>query len=181
MYGLVNRAIEELVIDRAGPESWEAVKRRAKVGLAGFFSMTPYPDQVTYDLVAAASHVLDTPTDQLLAALGRHWILFTAAEGYGDMLRMAGEDLHEFLQNLDALHSSLGMAMPGLRPPSFVVRDEGDGILRVTYHSQREGLGPMVLGLLEGLAERFNTKVQIERRVKEDCEEFLLTSVFGGH
>ena len=99
MYGLVNRAIEELVIAEAGRSIWETIKRKAGVTVPSFVSMKPYPDAMTYDLVAAASEVMEVPADELLCAFGKHWILFTAAQGYGPALEMAGSDLREFVGN----------------------------------------------------------------------------------
>ena len=39
--------------------------------------------------------------------------------------------------------------------PRFSVEDLADGALRVHYRSEREGLAPIVVGLLRGLAGRF--------------------------
>lgn len=168
MYGLVNRAIEELVNERAGSAAWEAVCRRAGNAPRQFASMQPYPDSLTYDLVAAASEVLQMPAEAVLRAFGRHWILFTAREGYGALLDAAGRDLRDFLLGLDALHARLAIPMPELVPPRFRVCEETDGTLRVSYASDRAGLAPMVLGLLEGLAERFEAKVRVSMQDDRD-------------
>jgi hypothetical protein len=183
MYGLVNRAIEELVTERAGRPTWEAVKRRAGVTAPGFVSMDPYPDSLTHDLVVAASELLGQPPETLLRALGHYWILFTARGDYGALFDMAGDSLHDFLAHLDAMHSRLATIMPELVPPSFSVRPERGGTLRVRYESPREGLAPMVVGLLEGLAEFFESDASVEHVVVRGegvpADEFLLVLAKG--
>lgn len=174
MYGLVNRAIEELVIATAGKETWNRVKQQAGVTEATFISMHPYPDEMTYSLVGAASEILEVDAAELLRGFGKHWILFTANEGYGSLLDMAGDTLRDFLMNLDALHARLGMSMPDLQPPSFRVRDGEDGQLTLLYYSERDGLAPMVVGLLEGLGERFSVDLKIEHQAFADRDEFHL-------
>ncbi|MEM7411596.1 MAG: heme NO-binding domain-containing protein [Myxococcota bacterium] len=169
MYGLVNRAIEELVLEQAGPAAWNQIRKRAQLQIPGFVSMQAYPDAITYALVGAASQVLDIAPSELLRAFGRHWILFTGREGYGSLLEAAGQDLREFLLNLDALHARLGLSMPELVPPSFSV-EEADGALRVEYRSTRVGLAPMVVGLLEGLGELFDEPVSVEHVQTRDEE-----------
>ena len=93
MYGLVNKAVEELVCSRFGEEAWETIKRKAGVEIDAFVSMDSYPDDVTYKLVAAASEVLAMPSDDILKAFGEYWVLYTAREGYGELLKMSGKSL----------------------------------------------------------------------------------------
>jgi hypothetical protein len=100
MYGLVNKAIEQMVCARFVLETWEIIKRTAGVSSAAFLSMESYPDDVT--------------------------------------------------QRLMLLH----------------------------YFSDRPGLAPMVVGLLEGLAEIFHTSIDIaqvaHRDAGDDHDRFAL-------
>ncbi len=162
MYGLVNRAIEEMAIQVAGQEIWEAIKLKAGVEETTFLSMQAYPDKITYDLVEAASEILEVPADDLLRQFGKHWILFTAQEGYGSLLEASGSDLREFIENLDTMHSRIATTMPELNPPSFECEENAPDLLTIRYFSDREGLAPMVVGLLEGLGEMFNTPIFVE-------------------
>lgn len=178
MYGLVNRAIEELVVERAGRLAWEVAKRRAGVQVPSFISMRAYPDQMSFDLVAAASHVLGIPVPEVLREFGRHWVLFTGGGAYGSLFRVAGSSVREVLQGLDGLHSRLSTSMPELLPPSVAVVGESAEGLRVRYESSREGLEAMMIGLIEGLGELFETPVEVEHVVSRaqgaEAEEFLV-------
>src|SRR4051812_42345266 len=105
MYGMVNKAVEDLVTTRFGAAAWAAIKQRAGVEHEVFLSMDPYPDDITYRLVDAASDVLHLHTDAVLEAFGEYWTLYTAQEGYGEMFKLSGDTLLEFLLNLDELHT----------------------------------------------------------------------------
>jgi len=178
MYGLVNRAMKGLIEKECGEACWEKICRLAGFEDAEFISMQSYPDEVTYNLVGIASQELNVPADELLEAFGKYWVLYTADEGYGEMLKASGDTLPEFLQNLDMLHTRVGNLMPKLNPPSFECFDITDNSLRLEYRSTRLGLTPMVIGLLKGLGDRFGKECAITVvELKEDdstCASFKL-------
>ncbi len=171
MYGLVNRAVEGLVRSRFGDEAWLTICERAEVDPGGFVAMDLYDDAITYNLVGAASETLELSAEAVLEAFGEYWTVYTIEEGYGDLVAMMGSSLNEFLDNLDTMHDRIGHAMPGLVPPSFKRDSLEDGASVLHYFSEREGLAPMVVGLVKGLAKRFDTSIEIE----------LLDSSVPGH
>jgi hypothetical protein len=162
MYGLVNQAIEDMILSQFGQATWAEIKQKAQVAIPAFESMHSYPDTITYDLVGVASQVLQMPPEQILESFGEYWVLYTAESGYGDMLSMAGHDFTSFLQNLDTLHSIVGSMMPHLQPPSFKCTDITSNQLVLHYYSQRKGLTPMVVGLVRGLGKRFGTDCKVK-------------------
>jgi hypothetical protein len=169
MYGLVNKAIEDMVCNHFGKEAWQTIKEQAGIENDTFISMEGYPDDVTHRLVKAASQVLGLSSSEIMQAFGEYWVQYTAQEGYGEMLEMSGDNLPEFLQNLDNLHARVGVSFPKLQPPSFECTDLEDESLSLHYRSTREGLAPMVIGLVKGLGNRFDTEVdiaQIENRAE---------------
>lgn len=184
MYGLVNKAVEDLALAVGGEETWARIKEEAGVEIVAFISMDAYPDEMTYALVGAASKVLGRPAEDILRAFGRHWVLYTAREGYGPLLSSAGSTIGDFLRNLDALHARVGLTMPNLRPPSFAIDQPSDDTFIVRYFSERAGLAPMVAGLLEGVGERFGCEVRISHSVtrdEADHDEFVMEVVGALH
>lgn len=184
MYGLVNLAIEGLVKSNYDDETWVKICDEAGANAHdGFIGMDQYPDSVTYDLVAAAAKVLDTPAEDLLEAFGSYWIEYTAKQGYGDLLDMSGDTLEEFLENLDELHARVMMTFSNLQPPSFQVEHVDDSTVTLHYLTERPGLAPMVRGLLKGLASRFDTTIEIEltesRSEGADHDVFTVRSLAG--
>jgi hypothetical protein len=161
MYGLVNKAVQDLISESYGDDKWEAVKQKAGVDEEIFISHDSYPDEVTYRLVEAASEVLELPADSVLEAFGKHWILNTASKGYGEMLDAVGGSLGEFLENLPDFHTRVMVLFPNLKPPTFKVSDRKDRSLRLHYHTDRRGLTQFVVGILQGLAQRFQTEATI--------------------
>ena len=161
MYGLVNKAVQDLIVTQFGNDKWEEIKRKADIGVESFISMNPYPDEVTYNLIRAASEVLGLPPDEILEAFGEYWTVYTAREGYGEMLKLAGDSFVEFLQNLDNLHARVGLIFPKLKPPKFHCTDVTEESLRLHYRSERAGLAPMIIGLVKGLGKLFDTEVNV--------------------
>jgi hypothetical protein len=168
MYGLVNQAIEQMVLSQHSATVWQTIKQKAGIDVPFFVNMHSYPDHVTYDLVKAGGEVLNLAPEQILEAFGEYWVLFTAEKGYGDMLAMAGDTLPIFLQNLDMLHNVVGNIMPNLATPMFSCTDIGPTSLVLHYHSHRLGLAPMVIGLVKGLGKRFATPCQVNQLTSKE-------------
>ncbi|MCW5317818.1 heme NO-binding protein [Nostoc sp. KVJ3] len=178
MYGLVNKAIQDMVCSRFGEETWKEIKHKAEVDVDVFLSMEGYPDDITHKLVKAASVVLSLSPTAIIQAFGEFWVQYTAQEGYGEMMDMSGDTLPEFLENLDNLHARVGVSFPKLQPPSFECTDMEENSLSLHYRSDREGLTPMVIGLIKGLGARFDTEVHITQTQNRDegaeHDEFLV-------
>lgn len=169
MYGLVNKAIEQMVCRTHGISIWEQIKAEAGVDVAGFVSNEPYPDEVTYRLVAAASTTLDAPAEEILKAFGEHWVLHTALESYGPMMRATGKNLRDFLLRLPHLHTRVELIYPELQPPQFACHEIGETELDLHYWTTRPpGLEPFVEGLIHGLGKMFDTPVCVELRQQRD-------------
>lgn len=162
MYGMVNRALQELLVKEHGESTWHRIKDEAGVDLEEFSSMASYDDKITYDLAIAASKVLEAPLDQLLDAFGRYWVEFAKASSYAILLEQAGKDLHEILPMLNELHTRLALSFPELQPPSFEVLEDTPEHILLQYDTFRPALAPFVVGLLHGLAEMVGTPIKVD-------------------
>lgn len=162
MYGIVNKAIEDLVTENFGADKWEAVKEKSGVDVDFFLSNEPYDDAITYQLAGAASDVLGLSVGQVLNAFGEWWILKTGKEKYGGLMETGGSNLREFLVNLPMFHNRIMLMYPRLTPPEFKVSDTTETSIHLHYHSKREGLQEFVRGLLSGLAKMYHVEVAIE-------------------
>lgn len=176
MYGLVNRAIHELVTEAFGASTWEAVCAEVGIDPVGFVAMDNYPDKLTYDLVGAVSGRTGMEPNAVLEAFGKYWVEYTGMQGYGSLMASAGSTIPEFLQNLDALHSRVSATYDELQPPSFAVDVEDESTLILHYYSHRPGLAPMLIGLIQGLGQLLETQVEVEllrsRADGNDHDEF---------
>ena len=179
MYGLVNKAVTDLVVSKFGEEKWDEIVEKAGLEDDTFIGMETYDDEITYKMVAAASEVLGLTAAQVLEAFGEHWMVYTGREGYGDLIEMTGGNALEFLENLNRLHSRVRATFSELQPPKFTVFDQKDNQLTLRYESEREGLAPMVVGICRGLGVLFNEKVEatlITHRADAGYDEFRVTA-----
>ncbi len=162
MYGIVNKAIEEMVIEHYGEDVWFDIKEKSEVDIDYFLSNEPYDDIITYQLATTAAEVLNVTVGQVLNGFGEHWILRTGKEKYGGMMQAGGSSLRDFLVNLPLFHNRVMLLYPKLTPPEFKVSDAEERSIHVHYHSKREGLQEFVRGLLVGLGKLYHTPVIVE-------------------
>ena len=179
MYGLINEAVQGLVTENFGEEAWVKICAKAGLDHAGFVSMQQYPDSVTYDLVGAASSVLGMTPELILETFGRYWVQYVGSQAYGELMDAAGSSLGEFLENLDHMHSRVMISYPNLTPPSFRVQSNTENEIILHYKSDRPGLCPLVVGLLYGLADRFETRIEVDSLdgTKEDVTGIFKISI----
>lgn len=162
MYGIVNKAIEDLVISKFGEEKWEAVKERSGIDIDFFISNEPYNDDITFKLVVAVSTEINIPVSDVLQTFGEWWILKTGKEKYGGLMEAGGQSLREFLINLPIFHNRIILIYPKLTPPEFKVSHIEDRSIHMHYFSKRSGLQEFVRGLFMGLGKMYNTPMEVE-------------------
>lgn len=156
MYGLLSTAIRDYIITDFGAEAWADITPESV-----FDKMAPYPDEITYALIARASAVLEVPQDALLEGIGRHWVAYCDAQGYGLLFDSFGKSLRSFLLSLGTLHDRVAQSFPALKPPNFDTRELADGVIEILYSTHRPGLCPMVRGIIVGLGVRFRQEISI--------------------
>jgi hypothetical protein len=162
MYGIVNKAIEDLVKENFGEEKWELIRQRSGVEIDFFLSNEPYDDDITFKLAIATAEEMGMSVENVLIAFGEWWVLRTSKEKYGGLMEAGGASLKEFLKNLPVFHNRVMLIYPKLTPPEFKVSDATENSIHVHYHSKREGLQEFVRGLLQGLGKLYKTDVAIE-------------------
>ncbi|MFN5324224.1 MAG: heme NO-binding domain-containing protein [Bacteroidota bacterium] len=161
MYGLVNQAIQGLVVENFGADTWEKIKSKAGVDEEAFLSNKIYDDSITYNLAGAAAQTLGISVGEVLHAFGKYWVLKVGNQKYGTLMRSGGDSLMEFLLNLPNFHSRVMLIYSDIRPPEFKIEQKDPRRVLVHYYSSREGLTDFMSGLISGLAELYQTEAQI--------------------
>jgi hypothetical protein len=178
MYGIVNKAIQGLIVENFGEEAWQKIKDKSGVHVVAFLSNNSYPDEMTYKLAAAASETLNLSMKDVLIAFGEYWVLNTVTKGYGSLMKSGGSSLREFLVNLPDFHSRVMLTFPNLTPPEFRVSNIKDRSLNLQYYSKREGLMYFVFGLIQGLGKSYDTDTKVtilkQKNGTYDHDEFLV-------
>jgi hypothetical protein len=161
MYGIVNKAIEDLVVHHYDKPSWEAIRKRSNIDVDFFISNEPYDDDITYKLAEAVAVEKNLPLSTVFELFGEWWVLKTSMEKYGSLMVAGGDSLKAFLIGLPSFHSRIMLMYTKLTPPEFKISDIEQSSVCVHYFSKREGLQDFVKGLLVGLGKLYKTPVQI--------------------
>lgn len=164
MYGLVNLAIEEAVLERYGIKFWNHIKSSCRDSIGDtdgtFISRVFYDDEVTYRLIDAAERILRSEKyGQVSQLFGEKFYELVQDSGYEGILRLLGGSLKDFLDNLDSFHTHLGTTYSRLKPPSFrcsyMYDHTGTKLadkLILHYYSERIGLEGFVIGMVRAAA-----------------------------
>lgn len=161
MYGIINKAIQDLVTTNFGAEKWTAIIKRSSIEVDYFISNVPYDDAITYKLAIATADEMNLSIGDVLQAFGEWWILKTTKDKYGGLLKAGGNNLKEFLINLPSFHNNIMLLFPKLTPPEFKVSDLKENSIHIHYFSKREGLQEFVKGLLIGLGKMYECPTEI--------------------
>ena len=179
MYGIVNKAIQDLVVANFGEEKWEAILERSGIEEDFFISSEAYDDDITFKLAIAVSDEMNMTLKDVLIAFGEWWVIKTTKEKYGGLMESGGSSLKEFLENLPLFHNRVMLIYPKLTPPEFKVSEVSENSLKLHYFSKREGLQEFVRGLIQGLGKMFNTETTIQllqtRDLGDDHEIFKVS------
>lgn len=160
MYGMVNQSVRGLVLEQFGEDAWTSIHEKADAP-EKFDAFRQYNDTITYELVGAASEVLEIPAETILYAFGEYWVLSVATKSYADLMDKTGTDFLTFVKGLDQMHSRIRATFPNFSPPSFRVQVLAEDRFQLDYYSDREGLLPFVEGLMHGLATHFEQEIEI--------------------
>ena len=161
MYGMVNEGLREFVIKNHGEDAWLQVCADAGLEQSRFEAMLTYDDAVTYGLVDAVRKRLGVDAATALHAFGEYWPTYAQETAIGKLIAFGGDDFVSVLESLDDMHERVVAALPQLRPPSFEVDILSERTIRLHYYSERNGLAPMAIGLLHGLAAQYNVKLEL--------------------
>ena len=156
MYGMIHGGIKQMVIEKLGRTAWNSIEQDAGIGPQELIAAVVYQDDMTIRLLRSAATQLELTVDETLHAFGRYWIRFAERGSFSTIMTFTGKDIESFISNLDRMHRAVVAALPEARVPSFTIVHRADGLLQVRYRSDRQGLDLFVLGLFEGLLERFD-------------------------
>lgn len=175
MYGMIHRAARTMCIEVLGEHAWQELAASAGFEEGDFISSHVYPDDRTMALVSAIAAKADLTVDQALEAFGTFWISYADKSAYGQVMRMNGDTLAEFLSNLDRMHGTVQRVLVDSRMPCFYVESASATHIDVLYQSDRPGLEAFVRGLLRGLMARFGATGEIAHAPASDGVRFTIT------
>ena len=155
MYGIVNIALEQLIVEENGAEYWDMIRKKAGYEDLIFSYVESYDDAVTEKLVEVASLELGITEEELLEKFGTYWVIKTAQKSYAHFFKMGGKNVREFVTNLDHIHKRLSVSFEKIRAPQFDLLRETENSMTITYTSERQSYLPLTVGLIKGLFQHF--------------------------
>jgi class 3 adenylate cyclase len=161
MYGLINLAIEEAILQRYGQKFWDLIKEDCRDSIGDtdgtFISRLYYDDEVSYRLIDAAEKILCSEKyGQVSQLFGEKFYELVQDSGYEGILKLLGGSLKDFLDNLDSFHSHLSTTYSRMQPPSFRCDQKSDNTLILHYYSERIGLEGLVMGMVKAAARELH-------------------------
>ena len=160
MKGIINKGIQELVVETFGAEVWEDVKSLAGCDEPFFAISNSYPDQMTVDLVKAASEITGLSVETVLIEYGKFIVPNTLKEQYPSYFHLAGKSPREFLLNMNRVHEHVTRSIMNSVPPEFKYEHLSDGRLLMKYRSERR-LCAVLKGLILGVGGVFGQELGV--------------------
>ena len=160
---MINKAIRTLVVRETSEEVWEQVLEASGIDEDVYEDLEAYDDGITFTLVGAVSETLDLPPADVLEMFGVYWAVDVAPKGYGEYFKAFGNDFKSFVSGLDEMHVRISKMLPSLQPPSFDIEELGENHFKIHYKSPREGLAPLAIGTLKGIAQHFGGEADIKQ------------------
>ncbi|VDL69926.1 unnamed protein product [Nippostrongylus brasiliensis] len=120
----------------------------------------------------AAASILGLSVDDMWEMYGEFLITYVCETGWERMLACMANNLQEFLDNLNSMHYFIDQIAfkSEMKGPTFQCEATGEGALRLHYFSQRQGLFPIVKGLVRQVARLMfdmDVKVNMIERSQE--------------
>lgn len=173
MHGLVNRAIQNFVVDSYGDTQWRAIAKRADIGLVDFEAMWIYDDALTPKVLNAVCDVLERPYDELMEDIGTYLVSHQNLEPLRRLLRFGGVDFVEFLHSLDDLPGRARLAVSDIELPRLELREHNMFRYSLRCEGVVKGCGYLFIGILRAMADDYGALVLLDHQGTQDGVEII--------
>jgi len=173
VHGLINWSIEKFVCETYSPAEWENIAASARLGFVGFEALMTYDDQLTFDVLAAASARLKKPQEAILVDLGTFLCSHPKLEAVRRLLRFGGDTFADFLFSLDDLADRVHLALPGLEMPDIELHLNAPGNVTMRCTGAHSGFGHVMVGILQAMADDYGTLALFEHLGRDQGAEFI--------
>ena len=173
MHGLINRSIQCFLRDTYGPAIWSAVAREAQLGFDNFETMLIYDQALTDAVIDAASRLLARPRDTVLEDLGIYLVSHPNVQSLRRLLRFGGVTYADFLHSLEDLPGRARLALPDIDLPQLDLVDHNASDFTLICHSQLDGVGHVVVGILRAMADDYGALSLVEHLGPRDGGEAI--------
>ncbi|KAK3766562.1 hypothetical protein RRG08_028680 [Elysia crispata] len=155
MYGLLFESVQMYIKQDYGDELWAAVLEQAGLPQVVFQLHKTYPDEWMLNLAKSAAQVLGNQVNDVMFYFGTCFVSFFTKFNYDQILRLAGRNYRDFLNEIDNVHETMRFSYPKMQSPSFIVQSEDRNGCILIYRSMRTGFTYYVIGQLVQCARVF--------------------------
>ena len=172
MYGMVNQAIKEMVVDEIGLDLWNKVCDKLGTSRDDFTKFEQYDDKVTLNLVVKVCELTGKDAPEILENFGKFWIEYAYRSEYSAILATFSKNPLLLIKSLNSLHERVEMNFDKLDAPSFDLIEETSNKILINYYSDRDmPLEFFVKGLFSGIFDHFGWKSKVEIVEKIDTSK----------
>lgn len=169
MKGMIFSEFLEHTREKFGLEVMDRTITKSENTNDSYVSIGQYPPEEMLNLVGSLSRISDVPVDDLLESFGQY-LFKRFSELYPDLVNKY-ENLFHLLLHLDSeIHIEVYKLIDGASPPNFrfTHTDQQSGALVYTSPLR---LNSLVIGLVKGAADYFNTTVQVVKDEEQASPE----------
>lgn len=167
MHGLVNKALQDFLLETYGREIWDAIRRDAGLEFDRFEPMMQYDSILTQRVLHAVSFRLARTSESFLEDVGTWLVTRSDHDAIRRLLRFGGQDFFDFLCSLDELPGRLKLAIPHFDVPLFHLAFDGASKATVLLTWPEVNLTPIVVGALRAMADDYGALVLLEAQDSE--------------
>ncbi|MCB0331163.1 MAG: heme NO-binding domain-containing protein [Bdellovibrionales bacterium] len=171
MKGEIFNLFECFISESFGDETFESILDSAQPELSTqepFIGPGTYPDQDFFSIVKAAINHTGLPLEKAAFLFGKYCFPHLGRKIPGYLNQFSHPK--DFLLTLDkVIHVEVRKVFKNAEPPEFSYEDPGPNELIMIYRSKRK-LYAFAEGLIQGVAEHFQTSITIQRTII-DMEE----------
>lgn len=169
MKGTVVKAMQEMIEDEHGEDTWEEILENSE--LEDNFKATilsDIEDEKFKNLLGSVADVLSVSEKEAMDTFSRYFINEYAPDTYGIYFSQA-DSAREFLLNMDDVHKQLTKNMNDAKPPRFDYEEKDDGSILMTYNSDR-GMFELFKSLADAVGEYFDDDLRIRETGRDTVE-----------
>ncbi len=165
MHGLIFMTWEKYLAERFGSPFLQTYRETIGEGIADIpLANRLYDDAVLLAGVGAAHQLSQLPVNTLLHEYGRYFIINGLTSHLCMYILSEVHNGRDLLLSMRDSHARLRRTLDGLVPPLFEYEDVSHpNEVTLLYDSPRQ-LCPVLLGAIEGAAERYGQSVQVQEQ-----------------
>ncbi|WP_462172347.1 heme NO-binding domain-containing protein [Pseudoalteromonas xiamenensis] len=162
MKGVVFRALEDLVIEQHGIQTWDIILDQVNLSDRYYLGPQSYPDEELFSIVQEIGRILNVPLPDLIRGFGQYLFGYLA-NSHKDIVSQF-DSFEALIKGIDSvIHKEVKKLYSEPNLPSISVDFSNSDSLIVVYDSPRK-LCFCSEGLIYGAAAHFGVTVKIEHQ-----------------